>query len=93
MSSWVAEEEPILHKKWSFPLSISSVNVTKFAVFCGAKNSFGILIMVYDRVGNGDKFSDEFFVLEGLAFMLQSPKTCILEKLKKKFLVNVNATM
>ena len=49
--------------------------------------------MVYDRVGNGDKFSYEFFVLEGLAFMLQSPKTCILEKLKKKFLVNVNATM
>ena len=24
-----------LHKKWSFPLSISSVNVTKSAVFCG----------------------------------------------------------
>ena len=23
------------HKNWSFPLRISSVNVTKFAVFCG----------------------------------------------------------
>ena len=42
--------------------------------FCGAKNSFGILMMVYDRVGTGNKFSYEFFVLEGLVFMLQSPK-------------------
>ena len=24
-----------LHKKWSFPLTISSVNVTKYAVYCG----------------------------------------------------------
>ena len=24
-----------LHKKWSFPLRISSVNVTKYAVSCG----------------------------------------------------------
>ena len=27
-----------LHKKWSFPLRISSVNVTKSAVFCGKKS-------------------------------------------------------
>ena len=29
------EKLVILHKKWSFPLRISSVNVTKSAVFCG----------------------------------------------------------
>ena len=29
-------DNPTLHKKWSFPLRISSVNVTKFAVSCGS---------------------------------------------------------
>ena len=30
-----------LHKKWSFPLGISSVNVTKFAVSCGFAHIYG----------------------------------------------------
>ena len=34
---WLNEhsEEAPLHKKWSFPWRISSVNVTEFAVSCG----------------------------------------------------------
>ena len=36
-----------LHKKWSFPLKISSVNVTKSAVFCG----FGHIY--WRKPGNG----------------------------------------
>ena len=31
--------------------------------FCAAKSVFGFLVMVYDRVGNGDKFSFENFAL------------------------------
>ena len=30
-----------LHKKWNFPLKISSVNVTKSAAFCGFGHIYG----------------------------------------------------
>ena len=95
------QEDPItkdqLHRKWSFPLRISTVNVTKFTVSCGfghiywrnpqwktsffvqwplrgpyqwvlsgawgpsmtyalQNTLFGFLVMVHDRVGDGNKF-------------------------------------
>ena len=34
-SAYKAINETTLHKKWSFPLGISSVNATKSAVYCG----------------------------------------------------------
>ena len=35
-----AAQQVILHKKWSFPLKISSVNLTKSAVSCGFGNIY-----------------------------------------------------
>ena len=34
MEIWILNEKSTLHKKWSFPFRISSVNVTKYTVFC-----------------------------------------------------------
>ena len=34
------------------------------------KTLFGFLVMVYDRVGEGDKFSNEYFGFKCLVFIL-----------------------
>ena len=51
-------QRPTLHKKWSFPLRISSVNVTKSAGF-----------VVRNEAGSGgnddDDDDDELFLLNG----------------------------
>ena len=39
--------------------------------FAPQKTFFGFLVMVYDRVGNGDNIRIRILVLEGVAFMLQ----------------------
>ena len=37
----ISVDDMSLHKKWSFPLSISSVNVTKSAANCGFGHIYG----------------------------------------------------
>ena len=47
---WLVFKKPLtLHKKWSFPLRISSVNVTKSTVSCG----FGLVIFT-EEILNGE---------------------------------------
>ena len=57
--------------------------------FMPKKTLFGVLVMVYDRVGDGDKFSNENFGLRRPRFHATSH----LKIEPKNFFPNVNATM
>ena len=54
-----------LHKKWSFPLRISSVNVTKSAVYSLISHQFGSVVMQLT-----EWFSDCDLILTNLAWNL-----------------------
>ena len=64
--------------------------MTKSADFGAAKSLFGFLVMLYGRVGDGDKLSNENFGLGKHYFHANSQLKI---EAKKFFLVNVNAAM
>ena len=66
-----------LHKKWSFPLRISSESVTKSAVFCGFALFTDEILNKKLHSLRSDNLDARFFYKQRFSFFLSQPHCCL----------------